>query len=86
LHTTGWCSPPNNIEFFLATLFESTRANGGTRAGLFDAAFLLTRYRSEFTMLEIPAFMRRVMPVVYFVGKALGRYAKYKDAPEPRRA
>ena len=55
LHMTGWCSPPDNIEFFLGTLFASTKANGGSRPGLFDAAFLVTRYRTEFAMLEVPA-------------------------------
>ena len=31
LHMTGWCSPPHNVEFFLTTLFSSTKANGGRR-------------------------------------------------------
>ena len=42
LQTTGWCQPPDNIEFFLGTLFASTKANGGKRPGLFDATFLTT--------------------------------------------
>ena len=83
LRLTGWCSPPDNVEFFLGTLFASTRENGG-RPGLFDAAFLMTRYRTEFAMLETPVFVRQaVMPVLYFVGRLLGKYAKYKDAPPP---
>jgi hypothetical protein len=48
LRSTGWCKPPDNIEFFLGTLFASTKENGG-RPSLFDAAFLLTRYRWEHT-------------------------------------
>jgi hypothetical protein len=44
----------------------------------------MTRYRSEFEMLEIPVVVRRVlMPVVYMVGSALGKYRKFADAPEP---
>jgi quercetin dioxygenase-like cupin family protein len=83
LHMTGWCRPPGNVEFFLSALFESTRQNGG-RPALFDAAFLITRYRSEFAMLELPAFVRRVvMPVLYVVGRALGKHRKYTDAPYP---
>jgi hypothetical protein len=83
LRSTGWCRPPGNAEFFLGSLFASTKANGG-RPGMFDAAFLLTRYRSEFAMLEMPAFVRKVvMPVLYVVGTALGKYAKFKDAPVP---
>ncbi len=83
LHMAGWCSPPDNIEFFLGTLFASTKENGG-RPGLFDAAFLSTRYRTEFKMLEIPAAVDRlVIPIVYFVGTLLGKYRKFKDAPAP---
>jgi quercetin dioxygenase-like cupin family protein len=84
LQITGWCSPPDNIEFFLGTLFVSTKENGGVRPGLFDAAFIATRYRTEFALLEIPAFVRRiVIPLVYLVGTVTGKYRKFKDAPAP---
>ena len=83
LHSVGWCCPPDNVEFFLGTLFASSRANGG-RPGLFDAAFLLTRYRREFTMLELPFVVRRVvMPVMYVLGHLLGKYRQFADAPPP---
>ena len=83
LRMTGWCSPPDNVEFFLSALFASTKQNGG-RPALFDAAFLMMRYRSEYAMLELPAFVRHgVLPVLYFLGRVLGRYHKYRDAPEP---
>ena len=82
LHMSGWCCPPDNVEFYLSTLFASTKANGGRRPGLFDAAFLMTRYRTEFAMLELPAVVRHlVIPVVYVVGAFLGKYKKFKDAP-----
>jgi len=85
LRLVGWCAPPGNIEFFLGALFASTKANG-RRPALFDAAFLMTRYRSEYAMLEIPAFVRHIIvPVVYTVGRLLGRYGKYADAPAPIR-
>jgi quercetin dioxygenase-like cupin family protein len=84
LHMTGWCRPPGNIEFFLGTLFASTKANGGSGPGLFDAAFLVTRYRTEFALVEMPAAVRHiVIPVVYFVGTVLGKYKKFNDAPAP---
>jgi hypothetical protein len=84
LHMTGWCSPPHNVEFFLTALFSSTKANGGRRPGLFDAAFLVTRYRNEFALLELPAVVRRiVIPIVYAIGAVLGKYRKFKDAPAP---
>jgi Cupin domain len=84
LRITGWCKPPGNIEFFLGTLFASVKKNGGGRPNLFDAAFLLTRYRSEYDMLELSVFVRRVLiPILYGVGSALGKYQKFGDAPEP---
>jgi uncharacterized RmlC-like cupin family protein len=84
LHMSGWCSPPHNVEFFLTTLFASTKANGGRRPGLFDAAFLATRYRNEFALLEVPAVVRRiVIPIVYAIGTVLGKYRKFKNAPAP---
>jgi hypothetical protein len=83
LRLAGWCSPPDNFEFYISTLFASAKANGGTPS-LFDGAFLMTRYGNEFAMLEIPAVVRRVViPVVYALGKALGKYRKFADAPEP---
>ena len=34
-------------------------------------------------MLEMPSVVREVViPVVYFVGTVLGKYRKFKDAPE----
>ena len=83
LRLSGWCSPPGTIEFFLSTLFASTKANGG-RPGLFDGAFLMTRYRTEYAMLEIPPLVRHaVIPLVYAAGRLLGKYRKYQDAPVP---
>jgi hypothetical protein len=76
--------PPDNVEFYLAAMFASMKENGGKRPGLFDAAFLTIRYRTEFAMLELPMVMRRLLvPIIYVVGLALGKYTKYKDAPPP---
>jgi quercetin dioxygenase-like cupin family protein len=80
----GGCTPPGNIEFFLSTLFASTKANGGKRPGLFDAAFLVTRYRTEYALLDLPALVTAVViPIVYRIGVVLGKYKKFKDAPSP---
>ena len=84
LHTTGWCSPPDNLEFFLGALFASIKENGGGRPGLFDVAFLVTRYRTEFALLEIPAAVQRIVfPVVYLVGAILGKHKKFAGSPPP---
>ena len=83
LQMSGWCRPPHNIEYFLSALFASTKENGG-RPGIFDAAFLATRYRSEFAILDLPVVVRRVViPIAYVVGKVLGKHEKFKDAPAP---
>jgi len=84
LHCTAYIEPADNIEFFLGELFASTARNGGTRPGLFDLAFLITRYRSEFAMLEIPAAVQRIVfPIVVAIGHLLGKYSRFADAPEP---
>jgi hypothetical protein len=62
------------------------KRSGRKRPDFFDAAFLLTRYRTEMQMLETPAVVQKVgFPILLAVGRILGKYAKYKDAPEPIR-
>jgi quercetin dioxygenase-like cupin family protein len=84
LWCTGWAKPPDNLEFFLSTLFNCMKENRGKRPRLFDAAFLMTRYRTEYAMLEIPGFVRTViLPLMFVLGTLLRRYDKFKDAPKP---
>jgi hypothetical protein len=46
----------------------------------------MTRYGSEFTLMTIPAPVQRaVFPILAAIGKLLGMYRKYEDAPEPVR-
>jgi len=81
---TGWCSPPGNVEFYLGAIFASMKENGGGRPGLFDAAYLAVRYGSEFEMLAVPLFVRRVIvPIAYALGRVLGKHRKFADAPQP---
>ena len=59
-------------------------ANGGRQPGAFDAAYLLDRYRSEFDMLDIPGFVKKVIfPVALLFGKLQGKHRKFVGAPEP---
>ena len=82
---SGWCTPPGNVEYYLTQIFESMRQNG-KRPGLFDAAFLMTRYKSEFGMADIPKPVQAiVMPLLYALGALLGKHRKFKDAPVPVR-
>jgi mannose-6-phosphate isomerase-like protein (cupin superfamily) len=84
LECVGYIEPPDNIEYFLTEIFASQKRSGSERPGIFDAAFLATRYRSEYAMLEIPARVQRYLfPVIVAIGKALGKYKRYADAPEP---
>ena len=84
LHCTGWAKPPHNVEYFLSALFDSMKRSGRQRPGLFGAAFLLTRYRSDMNMLAIPAVVQKmVFPVILAIDTILGKYDRFKDAPEP---
>jgi quercetin dioxygenase-like cupin family protein len=86
LRCTGYIEPADNIEFFLSAIFESTRRGGGKRADPFEAAYLITRYRSEFALLDVPAVVQRVVfPVQVALGTLLGKYQRYADAPAPIR-
>ena len=81
---SGYVRPPDNVEYFLTKVFESTRANGGKRPRLFDAAYLLSRYRSEFGMADIPRPVQRfVFPVVVAIGRVFGLHRRFAGAPEP---
>jgi quercetin dioxygenase-like cupin family protein len=81
----GYIRPPDNLEYFLSRMYASMRANGGGRPRMYDSAFLLTRYRSEFGMAEIPAPVQRfVFPILVAVGRLLGiERRRFADAPEP---
>lgn len=81
---TGFVRPPDNLEYFLTKIYESTRENGGERPRLFDSAYLASRYRSEFGMADIPAPVERIVfPIVVGVGRLLGLHRRFADAPEP---
>lgn len=48
---------------------------------------LMTRYSAEYDMSEIPWLVKKlVLPVTYFIGKLLGKYSHFKNAPEPVKA
>lgn len=86
LRCTGYVKPADNIEYFLTKIYEAQKKSGSMRPDAFDAAFLTTRYRSEFAMTEIPAFVQRyIFPVQVAIGRLLGKYRKFADAPEPIR-
>lgn len=87
LHCKGEIWPPHNIEYFLGEIYRSSREHGGGRPGAFDSAYLLRKYSTEFDMLGIPAFVKKVIfPVVLFLGKLQGKDKRFKNAPEAQPA
>jgi quercetin dioxygenase-like cupin family protein len=84
LHCTGWVSPPNSLAFYLTAIYQAMDNGKGERPETFDAAWLLTTYASEYDMPSIPSFVKKViMPTTVFIGKLLGKYKHFKDAPAP---
>jgi quercetin dioxygenase-like cupin family protein len=80
----GWVKPAHNFEYFLTEVYRSIKANGGHKPGAFDAAYLMSRYRTEFEMNEIPGFVKKVIfPITLFLGKIMGKYQKYSGSPTP---
>lgn len=86
LKLKGWIKPADNVEYFLTELFGTMKANGGKRPGMFEGAWLSTRYASEFGLPGLPGFVKNVIfPIVLFFGKLAGKHKKFADAPEPLR-
>lgn len=84
LHCTGWVKPANTLDFYLTAIYEAQNKSGSVQPEKFDGAYLLTRYASEYDMNELPKFVRKVIiPITYFIGKLLGKYKHFKNAPEP---
>ena len=80
----GWISPPNSIVFFLDGIYAAINKSPTDRPDSFDAAWLLTRYASEYDMPQIPVFVKKViMPLQVIIGNLLGKYHHFSNAPEP---
>ncbi|QIX60639.1 cupin domain-containing protein [Hymenobacter sp. BT18] len=84
LNCQGWVKPANTIVFFLSAIYAAQRKVGKLEPERFDAAFLITRYASEYSLPSIPAFVRKVIiPTTYRVGRLMGKYRKFANAPAP---
>ncbi len=84
LRISSWVKPANSIIFFLSTLYAAQKKSGNSRPEVFDGAYLLVRYKNEYGLPELPSFVKNViMPITYQIGKALGKYSKFKNAPKP---
>jgi quercetin dioxygenase-like cupin family protein len=84
LHCEGWVKPANTIVFFLTSIYNAQNKSGKARPEQFDAAYLMTRYSTEYELPEIPKFVRKtIIPITYRIGKLLGKYKHFKNAPDP---
>jgi quercetin dioxygenase-like cupin family protein len=84
LHCTCWVKPVNTFPFFITSIFAAQNKSGKGKPEMFDGAYLMTRYSAEYDISGIPKFVKKVvMPVTYFIGKILGKYKHFKDAPKP---
>lgn len=81
---SSWIKPANSIIFFLSTLYAAQKKTGTKRPEMFDAAYLMTRYKHEYDLPELPSFVKKVvMPATYLIGQLLGKYKKFDGAPKP---
>jgi quercetin dioxygenase-like cupin family protein len=84
LHCKGWIKPANTIVFYLSSVFAAQNKSGKGQPEMFDGAYLLTKYSSEYDLPEIPRFVKKiVIPATYYVGRLLGKYKHFKNAPAP---
>lgn len=82
LHYKGYVKPSNNYEYFIKHIYQSANKANDDKPGPFDAAFLLTKYKSEMDMLVIPKPVKSILfPIFLAIGKVTGKYKKYADAP-----
>lgn len=74
----GWVRPAYSLETFLTEIYSSMKVNG-KRPSTFDSAYLQDKYKSEFELLAIPAFVKKVIfPVVLIFGRLLGKHRKFE--------
>jgi hypothetical protein len=84
LNCKGWIKPANTIVFFLSAIYAAQNKSGKAQPETFDSAYLLTRYAKEYDLPEIPKLVKKtVIPLTYLLGRILGKYKHFKDAPEP---
>jgi mannose-6-phosphate isomerase-like protein (cupin superfamily) len=82
LHYSGHVKPSNNYEYFIKHVYQSANEAKDDKPGPFDAAFLLTKYKSEMDMLVIPKPVKLIVfPILLAIGRLTGKFKKFADAP-----
>ena len=83
LHCEGWVKPANTLDYFLTSMYASATKSGKPEGDPFDSAYLIVRYKSEYDVKAIPTFVKKVIfPITVAIGKLLGKYKHFADAPE----
>ena len=81
-HYSGYLKPSCNWEYIIENVYNSANAANDVKPSPFDAAFLLTKYKSEIDLLVIPTPVRKIVfPILFVLGRMLGKYSKFSDAP-----
>ncbi|MBK6785580.1 MAG: cupin domain-containing protein [Saprospiraceae bacterium] len=76
----GWVKPANSLDYFLTGIYNSMNKAGKPEGNPFDSAYLITRYKSEYDLKDIPPFVKKVIfPIIVVVGKLLGKYKHFKN-------
>ena len=82
LHYSGHVKPSNNYEYFIKHIYQSANEANDDKPGPFDAAFLLTKYKSEMDMLVIPKPVKIIVfPILLAIGRLTGKFKKFSGAP-----
>lgn len=82
LHYKGYVKPALNYEYFIEHVYRSSNEAKDDKPAAFDAAFLLTKYKSEFDILEIPKPVKAIVfPIILALGRISGKQKKYRNAP-----
>jgi quercetin dioxygenase-like cupin family protein len=79
----GWASPAYNMEYFLTEIYRSTKENGGKGPSAFDGAYLQSKYKTEFDLVEIPIIVKKVIfPITLMLGRLAGKHRRFEGAPD----
>ena len=83
-HYSGHLKPSCNWEYIIEHIYKSANNANDVKPSAFDAAYLLTKYKSEIDLLVIPKPVKKIVfPILYALGQFTGKYKKFKNAPEP---
>lgn len=83
-HYGGYLKPACNWEYIIGHVYASANAADDVKPAPFDAAFLLTKYKSEIDLLVIPRPVKKIVfPILYVLGKLSGKFKKFEGSPEP---